>query len=196
MNKRHYLAMLAGVLLILVMVPLLAACGSSNDNKTRAPTATPTVTSTPAPIIPAAKSLTGAGATFPAPLYSKWFDEYNKLNGVKINYQAIGSGGGIKAITDGTADFGASDGIMTDTEQSAAESAHGPIMHIPMVSGSVAVVHNLKGVKSGELKLTPDVLADVFLGKLKKWNDPRITAINPGLSLPNANIAVVHRSDG
>jgi phosphate transport system substrate-binding protein len=189
------------VLALAVLVPILAACGSNNKSTTTS-TATPilTATSTEAPtIIPtisAAKSLTGAGATFPAPLYSKWFDEYNKLTGVAINYQAIGSGGGIKAITDGTADFGASDGIMSDAEQAAAEAKGGPIMHIPMVSGSVAVVYNISGIKSGELKLTPDVLADIYLGKLTKWNDSRITAINPGLTLPNADIAVVHRSDG
>jgi len=203
------------ILALVVLVPTLVACGSSKESTptqtpvygggntptstptpTLALTTTPITTPTPTSTMPAASSLTGAGATFPAPLYSKWFDEYNKLTGVAINYQAIGSGGGIKAITDETADFGASDGIMSDAEQTAAEAAHGPIMHVPMTSGSVAIAYNISGIKSGELKLTPDMLADIYLGKLTKWNDSRITAINPGLILPNADIAVVHRSDG
>jgi phosphate transport system substrate-binding protein len=141
-------------------------------------------------------SLNGAGATFPNPLYTTWFVEYYNLTGVSINYQAIGSGGGIKAITDGTVDFGASDGIMTDEQVAAAEAAYGPILHIPMTSGAVAVVYNLTGIGSGQLKLTPDVLADIYLKKITKWNDSRITAINPGVNLPNMDIAVVHRSDG
>ncbi len=144
----------------------------------------------------ASLSLNGAGATFPNPLYSKWFDEYNKLTGVKVNYQSIGSGGGISQITEGTVDFGASDGIMTADQQGKAEAAHGPILHIPMTSGAVAVVYNLAGISSGQLKLASDVLADIYLKKITKWNDPRITSINPGLSLPDTDIAVVHRSDG
>ena len=118
-------------------------------------------------------NLNGAGATFPNPLYTKWFDEYNKLTGVKINYQAIGSGGGISQITEGTVDFGASDGIMTADQQAKAEAAHGPILHIPMTSGSVAVVYNLPGIGSGQLKLTGDVLANIYLKKITKWNDPQ-----------------------
>lgn len=143
-----------------------------------------------------AKSLNGAGATFPQPLYTKWFDEYYKLTGVEINYNGIGSGGGIKAITDGTVDFGASDGIMTDEQNAAAEAAGGPILHIPMTSGAVAVVYNLQGISSGQIKLTGEILADIYLGKITKWNDPAIAAINSGLNLPNTDIAVVHRSDG
>ncbi len=159
------------------------------------PTPAPTVTVTvPAPT--QAKSLDGAGATFPQPLYTKWFDEYYKLTGVKINYNGTGSGGGIKAITDGTVDFGASDGIMTDEQVAAAQAAGGPILHIPMTSGAVAVIFNLSGISSGQLKLTGDVLADIYLKKITKWNDARITALNPGLSLPGTDIAVVHRSDG
>jgi len=150
----------------------------------------------PAPTPTAAVSLTGAGATFPNPLYTKWFDEYYKLTGVKINYQAIGSGGGIQQITAGTVDFGASDGIMTDNQTANAVAAHGPILHIPMTSGAVAIILNVSGIASGQLKLTPDVLADIYLKKITKWNDPRIVAINPGLTLPDAAIAVVHRSDG
>lgn len=146
--------------------------------------------------MPSASSLNGAGATFPYPLYSRWFDTYNKLTGVQIDYQSVGSGAGIKAITDGTVDFGASDGIMTDAQQAAAEAKGGPIMHISMTMGSEALAYNISGIKSGDLKLTPDVLAGIYLGTITKWNDSRITAINPGLSLPNADIAVVHRSDG
>jgi len=151
---------------------------------------------TPAPTPTPAVNLNGAGATFPAPLYTKWFDEYNKFTGVKINYQPIGSGGGISQITEGTVDFGASDGIMTAEQQSKAESAHGPILHIPMTTGAVAVVYNLAGVNTGQLKLTGDVLADIYLKKIAKWNDPAIAGLNAGLNLPDVSIAVVHRSDG
>ena len=141
-------------------------------------------------------SLNGAGATFPAPLYTKWFDEYNKLTGVKINYQPIGSGGGISQITEGTVDFGASDGIMTDNQTANAIAAHGPILHIPMTSGSVAIIYNSTGIGTGQLKLTGDALANIYLKKITKWNDPAIAALNAGLSLPDTSIAVVHRSDG
>jgi phosphate transport system substrate-binding protein len=143
-----------------------------------------------------ASSLNGAGATFPLPLYTKWFVEYNKLTGVEINYNPIGSGGGIKAITDGTVDFGGSDGIMTDAQVAAAEAAGGSILHIPMTSGAVAVIYNLEGIDSGQLRLTGDVLAGIYLGNITKWKDSRITDINPGVNLPDESIAVVHRSDG
>jgi len=188
---------------------LLAACGGGETTGTPSPAATsPGATRTPAPATPtpaaanpcppagAATGLTGAGATFPNPLYTKWIDEYKKLCNVKINYQPIGSGGGIKAITDKTVDFGASDGIMTDAQETAAETAGGPVLHIPMVSGAEAVVFNLPNLQRGQLKLSPDVLSDIYLKKITKWNDPRITALNSGLSLPNTDIAVVHRSDG
>jgi phosphate transport system substrate-binding protein len=173
------------IAIALVTVLVLAGCSS-----------TPTTTPTPTPTPSQAMSLDGAGATFPQPLYTKWFDEYNKLTGVKINYNGIGSGGGIKAITDGTVDFGASDGIMTDEQVSAAEATRGPILHIPMTSGAVAVVYNLQGLASGQLKLTGEVLANIYLKKITKWNDPTITTLNPGLNLPDEAIAVVHRSDG
>jgi phosphate transport system substrate-binding protein len=174
------------VMLLLTIV--LVGCSST-------PTPTPTQTPTPTPTtLPA--NLNGAGASFPAPLYTKWFDEYNKLFDVEINYQPVGSGAGITQITEGTVDFGASDGIMTAEQQTKAETARGPILHIPMTSGSVAVVYNLSGIGTGQLKLTSDVLADIYLKKIAKWNDPRIAAINPGLQLPDAAIAVVHRSDG
>jgi len=166
---------------VLLVVVVFTAC------TTQIPTTTPP---------PQSLTLNGAGATFPAPLYTKWFDEYNKLTGVKINYQPIGSGGGISQITEGTVDFGASDGIMTADQQAKAEAAHGPILHIPMTSGAVAVVYNLTGISTGQLKLTGDVLANIYLKKITKWNDPAIAALNTGLTLPNTDIAVVHRSDG
>ncbi len=140
-------------------------------------------------------NLLGAGATFPAPLYTKWFDEYNKLTGVRVNYQAVGSGTGIQQITAGTVDFGATDGIMTEAQEKAAEAAGGPILHIPMTAGSVAIIYNLSGVNSGQLNLTGDILAKIYLKTIARWNDPAITALNPGLKLPDENIAVVHRGD-
>jgi len=137
--------------------------------------------------------LNGAGATFPYPLYSKWFSEYHKLRpNVQINYQSIGSGGGIQQIKAKTVDFGASDAPLTTEEE---KSMPGEVLQIPTTAGSVAVVYNLSGVPSG-LKLTQNVLADLFLGKIKKWNDPRIAAVNPGVSLPDLPVAIVHRSDG
>jgi phosphate transport system substrate-binding protein len=137
--------------------------------------------------------LTGAGATFPYPLYSKWFDAYAAKTGVKINYQSIGSGGGIRQLTEQTVDFGASDSPMSDAELAKAKG--GPIWHIPMTLGAVVVTYNLPGVKA-PLRLTGDVVADIFLGNIAKWNDPRIVALNPGAALPGADILVVHRSDG
>jgi phosphate transport system substrate-binding protein len=167
--------------------------GSVNVSPT-APATTPTTPTGPVFMAGTYIDLTGAGATFPAPLYSKWFDEYNKLTGIKINYQAIGSGGGITQITTGTVNFGASDGIMTDAQLAAAQAAFGPILHIPMTSGSEAIIYNVPGIITG-LKLAPDVLADIYLKKITKWNDPRITTLNTGMTLPNVDIAVVHRSD-
>jgi len=137
--------------------------------------------------------INGAGATFPYPIYSKWFDEYSKANpGMNFNYQSIGSGGGIKQITAKTVDFGATDGPMT---QEQLNEAPGRIYHIPTVMGADAIVYNLSGVKTG-LKLTGDIVADIFLGKITKWNDARIAAENPGVALPDVSIVVVHRSDG
>ena len=140
------------------------------------------------------KELTGAGATFPYPLYSKMFDAYNKLCGVRVNYQSIGSGGGIRQLQQMTVDFGGTDGIMTEKQKQ--EAKGGEIMHIPAVAGAVAVVYNIPGVGKGQMKLTPDVLAGIYLKKIKDWNDGQIKALNPSLKLPNQNIAVVHRSDG
>jgi phosphate transport system substrate-binding protein len=136
--------------------------------------------------------LTGAGATFPYPLYSKWFSDYAAQKGVKINYQSIGSGGGIRQLSEGTVDFGASDSPMSDEDIA---KAKGPIMHFPTVLGAVAVTYNLPAL-SAPLKLSGDVLADVFAGRITKWNDPRIASLNAGVSLPGDDILVVHRSDG
>jgi phosphate transport system substrate-binding protein len=136
--------------------------------------------------------INGAGATFPAPIYSKWFDEYNKLHSnVRINYQPIGSGGGIKQITSGTVFFGASDGPMNDEQLKAAPG----IMHFPTVLGGVVPTYNIPGV-SAELKFTGPVLADIYLGKITKWNDAAIAKVNPGVNLPPTSITVVHRADG
>ena len=138
-------------------------------------------------------TLNGAGATFPNPMYSKWFSEYGKSHpGVQINYQPIGSGGGIRQVTAGTVDFGASDMPMTDKQLQDAKSK---ILNIPTVLGAVVPAYNIPGV-SGEVKFSPDVLADIFLGKISKWNDKAITLVNPGMTFPDANIIVVHRSDG
>lgn len=146
----------------------------------------------PAKSASAKVSLTGAGATFPYPLYSKWFFEYQKVADTQINYQSIGSGGGIKQITTGTVDFGASDAPMTDEELKAAPSK---LLHIPTALGSVVVTYNLPGLNT-DLKLTAEAVAGIFLGEIKKWNDPKIAAANPGVKLPNTPILVVHRSDG
>jgi len=140
------------------------------------------------------KELTGAGATFPYPLYSKMFDEYNKVCGVKVNYQSIGSGGGIQQLKEQTVDFDASDGIMDEKQRS--EAKGGAVLHIPTVAGAEAIVFNLPGIKRSQLKLTPEVLADIYLKKISKWNDKRIQALNPNVKLPDLTIAVVHRSDG
>ena len=136
--------------------------------------------------------LTGAGATFPYPLYSKWFADYAASTGVKINYQSIGSGGGIRQLSEGTVDFGASDSPMKDEEIA---KAKGPVMHFPTVLGAVAVTYNLPGVATG-LKLSGPVLADMFAGRITKWNDAKIASLNPGVTLPNDDILVVHRTDG
>lgn len=138
-------------------------------------------------------ALTGAGATFPNPIYTKWFDAYAKQTGVRINYQSIGSGGGIRQFTEGTVDFGASDGPMTD-EQIAA--VNGNVLHIPTVIGAVVATYNLPALGDTKLKLDGQVLADIFLGRLTKWNDRRLAQLNPGVSLPDRDIIVVHRSDG
>jgi phosphate transport system substrate-binding protein len=138
-------------------------------------------------------TLTGAGATFPYPIYSRWFSEYHKLHpDVEINYQSIGSGGGIRQVTAGTVDFGASDMPMTDKQLKEAKTK---ILNIPTVLGADVPAYNVPGV-SGDLKFTPEALAGIFLGKISKWNDKALTSVNPGVNLPDKEIVVVHRSDG
>jgi phosphate transport system substrate-binding protein len=139
-----------------------------------------------------AASLTGAGATFPAPLYTRWFADYARLCSIQINYQAIGSGGGIQQHSQRTVDFGASDGILSEAQFTAAP---GTIM-IPMTAGAEAIAVNLPGLSRGQLKLSPDTLAGIFLGEITRWNDPRLLSDNAGVNLPNQDIIVVHRSDG
>lgn len=138
-------------------------------------------------------TLIGAGATFPYPMYSKWFSDYNKLHpDVQINYQSIGSGGGIRQVLAGTVDFGATDGPMTDEQLGQAKIK---ILHIPTVLGAVVPAYNVPGV-TGEIKFTPEVLANIFLGKISNWNDPAIAKANPGVNFPNQSIIIIHRSDG
>jgi phosphate transport system substrate-binding protein len=140
-----------------------------------------------------AQNINAAGATFPYPIYSKWFDEYHKLHpNVQINYQSIGSGGGIRQLLDKTVDFGASDGPMTDEQL---QQAGFKILHFPTVLGAAVPSYNIPGV-TGELKFTPEALAGIFLGKVTKWNDPVIAGANPGVKLPADDIVVIHRSDG
>jgi phosphate transport system substrate-binding protein len=140
----------------------------------------------------AAQDLNGAGATFPYPIYSKWFADYASSTGVKINYQSIGSGGGIRQLTEGTVDFGASDAPMSDAEMAKLKA---PVLHFPTVLGAVVITYNIPGVTKA-LKLTGPVVADIFAGKITKWNDEKIASLNKGLKLPSSDILVVHRSDG
>ena len=140
----------------------------------------------------AAVAINGAGATFPFPLYSKWTAEFGKASDVHINYQSIGSGGGIRQITQRTVDFGASDAPMTDDEM---KQAPAKLLHVPTTLGAVVIAYNVNGVASG-LKLSPEAIAGLFLGTIKKWNDPQLVKLNPGVTLPDADVAVAHRSDG
>ena len=200
------------------------ACGSSNNDKTPtpAPTATKAAATTGAsgatgstgastgssgatgasasvaacPPSSAAKDLTGAGSTFINPLMTKLVADYQTQCGTKINYSSVGSGAGIQQITAQTVDFAGSDGIMSDKQEADAKAAGGDVLHIALTSGAEAVTYNLSGIDSGKLKLDGPTLAGIYLGTITKWNDPAITALNPGLTLPSADIAVVHRSDG
>ena len=164
------------------------ACGGGETNTTdsAAGTAAPAASSGGA-------DLTGAGATFPQPIYQKWFSDYAAKTGVRINYQSIGSGGGIRQLTEGTVDFGASDAPMTDDEM--AKTKGGPVLHFPTVLGAVVITYNAPEITK-PLNLTGDLIADIFLGKVTKWNDGRIAALNQGVTLPTGDILVVHRSDG
>lgn len=138
-----------------------------------------------------AQDVTGAGASFPAPVYAKWADAYNKASGARINYQSVGSGAGIRQIKAKTVDFGASDAPLKDDEL-----AKDGLVQFPTVIGGVVPVVNIKGVQAGQIKLTGQVLGDIYLGKITKWNDAAVTALNPGVQLPDAAIAVVRRADG
>jgi phosphate transport system substrate-binding protein len=140
----------------------------------------------------AATSLTGAGATFPYPIYSKWFDAYGKSTGARINYQSIGSGAGIQQLKARTVDFGASDAPLSNEE---IKSMPGPVIHIPTVAGAVVVIYNVRGVGNG-LRLTPQIVSGIFLGKIKSWDDSAIKKANPKMRLPRQGIFVAHRSDG
>ncbi len=140
--------------------------------------------------------LNGAGATFPYVIYSKWFDLYHTKTGVEFNYQSIGSGGGIKQVTEGTVDFGASDAFMSDAQLKEAKEKQGTdILHIPTVMGAIVATYNIPGMGSG-LRLSPEVLSGIFLGQITKWNDEKLTSLNPGKNLPDLAILVTHRSDG
>jgi len=176
---------------------LVAACGgASTASPTPAASGAATVDPCGVPVktkcSTEAQGLTGAGATFPGPIYTKWVDEYNKLTGVQINYQAVGSGGGIKAFTDKTADFGASDVALTDAQIAAVS---GGLFMVPTVMGAVVPTYNIPNV-TASLKFTPDALAGIFLGTITKWNDPKIASENSGVTLPDSAITTVHRSDG
>jgi phosphate transport system substrate-binding protein len=164
----------------------VTACSSAGD-KPRGDSTRPSAASG------GGTDLTGAGASFPYPLYSKWTNEYLAKTGERINYQPSGSGAGVKQLSEGTVDFGGSDGPMTDAELAAAK--HGPVLHIPTTLGAVVVTYNVPGVAQ-PLRMTPDVVADIFLRKITKWNDPRLAASNPGVTLPTRDILVAHRSDG
>lgn len=139
-----------------------------------------------------ALTLNGAGSTFDYPIFSKWFYEYNQEKGIQVNYQSIGSGGGIQQFISKTVDFGATDAFLTDSES---EKVGGPALNIPVVMGAVCVSYNIPGVEGG-LKLTSSVLTDIYMGAITKWNDPAIADLNPGVNLPDLNITVAHRSDG
>jgi len=145
----------------------------------------------------AAVQMTGAGATFPAPIYQKWFNDYQSIGNVQINYQAIGSGGGIKGVTEGTVDFGASDAILSKEQLAAFKTKNGGhgLLTFPTVLGAVVPSYNIPGV-TGELNFTGPILADIFLGKIKKWNDPALVKVNPSAKLPALDIVVAHRSEG
>jgi len=172
----------SGLAACLMAVFTVAACGGNQSPTPDQGSAAPGST----------VQINGAGATFPNPIYSKWFSEYNKLHpNIQINYQPIGSGGGIRQLTSQTVFFGASDGPMTDEQLKAAP---GPILHFPTVLGAVVPVFNLAGVT--DLNFSGPLLADIYLGKIKKWNAPAIARLNPGVTLPATDIAVAHRSDG
>lgn len=182
----HHLLMRLGTLAMLSFMVLLTACGGSSGGTTGGTTAS---------ACPSTKSLTGAGSTFDYPLFSKMFTVYpNAKCGADVNYQSVGSGAGINDLLNNIVAFGATDTPLTDAQL--AKSTHGAILHIPVTLGAEAISYNLSGIPSGTLKLTGPIIADIYLGKIKTWNDPAITKINTGVTLPSQNITVVHRSDG
>ena len=164
----------------------LSACGGDKPKDQAAGGAA-------APAQASGVALTGAGATFPNPIYTKWFDTYAKATGVRINYQSIGSGGGIRQFTEGTVDFGATDGPMSTEQMGAVKN---DVLHVPTVLGADVLTYNLPAIGSSKLVLDGDAIAGIFLGRITKWNDPKLVALNPGLKLPSTDIIVVHRSDG
>jgi len=172
------------IAVIAALALFAGACGDSSKKSD---------SSAAAPAASSGVALTGAGATFPYPLYSKWFSEYANRTGVKINYQSIGSGGGIRQLSEQTVDFGATDAPMSDAELAKAKG--GPILHVPTALGAVVITYNLPGVTT-PLSLTGDVVAAIYQGQITKWNDARIAALNAGVALPATDILVVHRSDG
>ncbi len=172
--------------LSLVLLLALTACGGDGERPADGAPAKPSSSS-------AGADLTGAGATFPNPIYQKWFDTYAKESGVKINYQSIGSGGGIRQFIEGTVDFGATDGPMTDNQ---IEAVHGNVLHLPTVLGAVVLTYNLPAIGKAKLKLDGPTIADIYQGQITRWNDERLTALNPGVKFPANDIIVVHRSDG
>ena len=179
---------LIGSLVVLCALALsVAACGSSSDSSTSSNSG-----SAPAGA-PKGGAISGAGATFPAPVYTEWAARYKDLTGTTVNYQAIGSGGGVAQFTTGTVDFGATDSAMTDQEIAAAKKKGEPV-HVPTVAGSITVSYKLSGVDKG-LKLDGPTIANIFLGTVKKWNDPQIAKQNSGTTLPSTDITVCHRSD-
>ena len=186
-NIRKYLP------LLLLMCMGLYACSNKSENKNAKGEA---AQGSQAETNSGTTMINGAGSTFIYPMFSKWTNEYHKMHpDVEFNYQAIGSGGGIRQLLNGTVEIGASDAPLNDEQMAAAEKSNGPVIHLPDAMGAVTVSYNVPGVK-GTLKFSGPVLANIFLGKIKKWNDPAIKALNPGVNLPDNQIIVVHRSDG
>src|SRR6478672_5309500 len=172
-------------ILALLSLSALAACGDGGKKSSDS--------AAPAQATSSGADLTGAGATFPYPIYSKWFSSYAAKTGVKINYQSIGSGGGIRQLSEQTVDFGATDAPMSDAELAKAKG--GAIMHFPTVLGAVVLIYNLPQLTQ-PLKLNGETIAAIYQGQITRWNDARIAALNPGTTLPASDILVVHRSDG
>lgn len=181
MKFYNYKPLVAAYLLSLFLLTISSGCGNKTGNDSDSTTPSGGV-----------NTLLGAGSTFIYPLFSKMFSVYNEKTGLRINYQSIGSGGGILQLTNKTVDFGASDAVMNEEQDS---KAGAPVLHIPMCSGAVVLSYNLPDLKD-TLKLTPGLIANIFLGKIKRWNDPQIAAANPGVQLPSTPLIIAHRSDG